>query len=156
LKIGTSYEPAFVLEPGLREKVDRERAGRGGAGAVYDADALRRSADQVLRSGIDHARSVCARVQRVDPLQLDSPSAAPDPVDLAQRDDEVWKEFLSPTDWSDRDWHPQWSRQHEFEEEEAEEAEEAEHYGRHDRGRHLGWYKHHKHHGDEDDQGEDD
>ena len=34
---------------------------------------------------------------------------------------------------SDRDWHPQWSRQHEFEEEEAEEAEEAEHYGRRSR-----------------------
>jgi hypothetical protein len=57
-------------------------------------------------------------------------------------------------DWSDRDWHPRWSRQHEFEEE--EEAEEAEHYERHDNVKHLGWYKHHKHHGGEDDQGQDD
>ena len=54
--------------------------------------------DQVLRSRVDHARLVCARAQRVDPLQLDSLSAAPDPVHLAQGDNEIRKEFLSATD----------------------------------------------------------
>src|SRR5579875_3632390 len=80
-------------------ELDSHETGRASlTSAVVERESWGRSAHDVFTGVIDDARVRDPRIERFDTGKLDRATAASEPVHLAHRDHEVWKEPLRASD----------------------------------------------------------